>query len=257
MARQRLLFCVLAGVQSAACFVVPSAGSCLQGMPRHGRQGALHAPRLHRTSERLSSCAHPSLRWRCSDASAPGDLVRTPLRFGVGDRVIANTGFGHASGVISQIWYRDPDWPADKVAPYQIQLADGTLVFAPIDSDDLVRPEGAEPWRKPPVEVDTASVYPPIAMHTDIFDPALVDDWFVPELRSALAEWQRTGNVSSIDMTAIPGLRLEAPGVVSFECLQPDFCDKLLEEARHYSDCGLPQRAPNSMVRSEPLHDLC
>ena len=257
MARQRLLFCVLAGFQSAACFVVPSAGSCLQGMPRHGRQGALHAPRLHRTSERLSSCAHPSLRWRCSDASAPGDLVRTPLRFGVGDRVIANTGFGHASGVISQIWYRDPDWPADKVAPYQIQLADGTLVFAPIDSDDLVRPEGAEPWRKPPVEVDTASVYPPIAMHTDIFDPALVDDWFVPELRSALAEWQRTGNVSSIDMTAIPGLRLEAPGVVSFECLQPDFCDKLLEEARHYSDCGLPQRAPNSMVRSEPLHDLC
>jgi len=184
---------------------------------------------------------------------APRDSGRaegTPLRFGVGDRVIVNldAGFGHVVGVVSQLWYREPGWPQDRVAPYQIELSDGTLIYSPRDSDDMVRSEGAEPWRTQPKRVDTASLYPPMAKHADIFDPALIDEWFVPELRAALRDWQQTGNVSSIHLSAIPGLALEAPGIVSFDCLQADFCDKLLEEASHYSLCGLPQRPPNSMV---------
>lgn len=175
----------------------------------------------------------------------------TPLRFGVGDRVIVNTGFGHVAGVVCALGYREPGWPEGKFAPYQIELSDGTLVYSPRDSDDMVRPEGAEPWQRQPARVDTASLYPPMAKHAAIFDPALVDEWFVPELRQALADWQQTGSVSSIDVAAIPGLTLEAPGVVSFDCLRTDFCDKLLEEATHYSLCGLPQRAPNSMVHTQ------
>jgi len=70
---------------------------------------------------------------------------------------------------------------------------------------------------------------------------------FVPALRKSLEKWQTTRDRHDIDVADIPGLRLEAPGVVSFDCLQPAWCDKLMEEAKHYSDSGMPQRAPNSM----------
>lgn len=96
-------------------------------------------------------------------------------------------------------------------------------------------------------QADIAKLYPPKALHPELFAPSSVDEWFVPEMRQALAKWQQTGDRRDIDVAAIPGLRLEAPGVVSFDCLHPSVCDKLLAEAKHYSDSGLPQRAPNSM----------
>lgn len=115
----------------------------------------------------------------------------------------------------------------------------------------MVRAEGAQPWHKKQAhamqQADIAKLYPPKALHPELFAPSEVDGWFVPELRQALAKWQQTGNRSDIDVAAIPGLRLEAPGVVSFDCLNPSVCDKLLAEAKHYADSGLPQRAPNSM----------
>ena len=52
----------------------------------------------------------------------------------------------------------------------------------------------------------------------------------VPGLRKALETWQTTGDRRDINVADIPGLRVEAPGVVSFDCLQPDICDQLLAE---------------------------
>jgi len=94
---------------------------------------------------------------------------------------------------------------------------------------------------------DIAKAYPAQARHPRLFDPSQVDSWFVPELREALATWQETGDVASIELAAIPDLRLEAPGVVSFRCFTEEACDQILEEAKNYTASGLPQRAPNSM----------
>jgi len=174
------------------------------------------------------------------------------LRFKVGDRIAANTSAGWQLGTVVALHYREPDWPEDrKSAPYQIELDEGDMIYAPEDSPELVRAEDQIPWHKKQqramATANVAQIYPAKAKHPDLFQPDNVDSWFVPALREALSEWQYTGDPKKIDIAKIPGLRLEAPGVVSFECLQPEFCDKLLEEAKHYSDTGMPQRAPNSM----------
>ena len=62
------------------------------------------------------------------------DGVEKPLRFKVGDRIIANTKDGTEAGVIVALHYREHGWPKDIVAPYQIQLDDSTLIYAPADS---------------------------------------------------------------------------------------------------------------------------
>ena len=118
---------------------------------------------------------------------------------------------------------------------------------------DPARLETQEPWHKKQErgmqEARTAVLYPPRALHPELFEPSKVDEWFSPALRQALSKWQETRDVRDIDVASIPGLRLEAPGVVSFECLLPAVCDKILSEATHYSNSGLPQKAPNSMNR--------
>jgi hypothetical protein len=42
------------------------------------------------------------------------------LRFKVGDRVIANTDEGTCAGTVVKLNYREPDWPQDVIAPYQV-----------------------------------------------------------------------------------------------------------------------------------------
>jgi hypothetical protein len=150
-------------------------------------------------------------RWLCTGASGEQGIVSnlsaaTPLRFSVGEGVIVNTGLGTVAGVVVEQWYREQGWPDHTVVPYWIELEDGRLVYAVEDSDVLVRAAGAEPFEER---------YPPVALHPELFEPENVDAWFLPELRQALAKWQETGDVSSIDVSAIPGLRLEAPGACS------------------------------------------
>jgi len=61
------------------------------------------------------------------------------LRFKVGDRVKANIG-KWAHGTVVKLWYREPEWKADRPsAPYQIQLDNGGLIFAPADTENFVR----------------------------------------------------------------------------------------------------------------------
>jgi hypothetical protein len=42
-------------------------------------------------------------------------------------------------------------------------------------------------------------------------------------------------------------LKEETNRVFSFQMLKPDFCNKLIEEAAHYEQSGLPIDRPNSM----------
>jgi len=43
-------------------------------------------------------------------------------------------------GTVAQLMYREAEWPADKVAPYQIELDSGHFIYAQVDMDELVRP---------------------------------------------------------------------------------------------------------------------
>mmetsp|Transcript_10541 Transcript_10541/g.31875 ORF Transcript_10541/g.31875 Transcript_10541/m.31875 type:complete len:184 (+) Transcript_10541:112-663(+) len=69
----------------------------------------------------------------------PTDVV---LRFPVGARVEACCGPQQwKPGRVVQHWYRQVDFPREFFAPYQLQLDDGGLIFAPEDSDKCVRAE--------------------------------------------------------------------------------------------------------------------
>mmetsp|Transcript_15305 Transcript_15305/g.43130 ORF Transcript_15305/g.43130 Transcript_15305/m.43130 type:complete len:185 (-) Transcript_15305:131-685(-) len=62
------------------------------------------------------------------------------LRFKIGDKVSCLLGQGEwAPGKIAGLWYRDPTWPTRNYAPYQIELDDGRLIFAPADVDQVIR----------------------------------------------------------------------------------------------------------------------
>ena len=75
----------------------------------------------------------------------PGMIERpkkgTPLRFGVGASVMCRvTPEGQfAPGRVIQQWYREPNFPPDVFVPYQIQLANGMMIFAPADQDAIIR----------------------------------------------------------------------------------------------------------------------
>ena len=60
------------------------------------------------------------------------------LRFKVGTRVECNTG-SWTPGVVVQLYYSEPHWPAGRIVPYQIKLDDGRLIFAPMDDDRVIR----------------------------------------------------------------------------------------------------------------------
>jgi len=88
--------------------------------------------------------AYERRRAAASAAGVDPDLDLPPRRFAVGAPVHAMTGDGPlpggwSPGTVVGLNYREPGWPADQVAPYQIELADGTLIFAPIDEDRIVR----------------------------------------------------------------------------------------------------------------------
>ena len=44
-------------------------------------------------------------------------------------------------GRIKKLHYRQDNWPPGRVAPYQIELDTGVLIYAPADDDRLIRPE--------------------------------------------------------------------------------------------------------------------
>jgi len=64
------------------------------------------------------------------------------LRFKIGDAVQCKTGPGKADwskGKIVQLQYRDDQMPPGMVAPYQVQLQGGDLIYAPDDVDEIIK----------------------------------------------------------------------------------------------------------------------
>ena len=61
------------------------------------------------------------------------------LRFAMGDKVECNAADGWSSGTITKLMYREDFMPPGFVAPYQIRLDDGTMIYAPADEDACIR----------------------------------------------------------------------------------------------------------------------
>lgn len=68
------------------------------------------------------------------------------FRFDVGNSVLCRTGRDEwSAGTVVALNYSEPDWPAGRTVPYQVQLDDGGLIFVPVDNDQLCR-EIVPPW---------------------------------------------------------------------------------------------------------------
>merc|ERR1719263_1756413 len=61
------------------------------------------------------------------------------LRFGVGDPVMCKTGRGWEKGKVVALMHREEYMPQGVVAPYQVKLDGGDLIYAPADEDELIR----------------------------------------------------------------------------------------------------------------------
>ncbi|CAE8584903.1 unnamed protein product [Polarella glacialis] len=94
-----------------------------------------------------------------------------------------------------------------------------------------------------------AEAYLAEALHPELFQTKKVEEWLEPEVLRALSRWRESGDASLVDLELLPGIRVEAPGVISFALLRPSVCASLLAEARHYSEGGFPAELPNSMNR--------
>jgi len=62
------------------------------------------------------------------------------LRFAVGAKVQCKTGEkSWSNGEVVALMYRDEYMPPGMIAPYQIKLTDGNLIYAPADEDTVIR----------------------------------------------------------------------------------------------------------------------
>ena len=75
----------------------------------------------------------------CAATPEALEKKKKSLRFAIGAKVQCNTGEGWQDGEVVQLMYRDEFMPPGMVAPYQVQLASGDLIYAPQDSDELIR----------------------------------------------------------------------------------------------------------------------
>lgn len=63
----------------------------------------------------------------------------TQPRFSRNTRVLCKIGNGWWPGVVSSVWWRELGWRERPTAPYSVRLDDGRNVYAPRDSDAVVR----------------------------------------------------------------------------------------------------------------------
>ena len=67
------------------------------------------------------------------------------LRFAIGAKVECNTGDGWVEGRVVATMYRDKSMPPGRIAPYRVKLVDEEVeIYAPMDTDDVIRRPGGE-----------------------------------------------------------------------------------------------------------------
>ena len=102
---------------------------------------------VERTARRVLGGAHPITAGIERDLQEAREVLRsreTPLRFKVGSRVKCCVDEGRwASGTVIELWYTEDNFAQGFYAPYQVELDEGRLIFAPEDSDACIRREGA------------------------------------------------------------------------------------------------------------------
>ena len=90
-------------------------------------------------------CTDDELReYRASWAPFEEDLAAEagPFRFDVGARVQCAMADGEwIGGSVIAHYYREPEWPPEQWCPYQVELDDETLIWAPADLDACIRAE--------------------------------------------------------------------------------------------------------------------
>ena len=183
--------------------------------------------------------------------------VAGSLRFAVGERVRCRTGpMTWDAGTIAQLRYREEEWPAGRQVPYQIELDDGRLIFAPLDSDQLIRSDAdferlyeADREEDEPasegIRQDLLSRYP--RKHAALFEPTELPRFLDPALSQALYSESGEARARALESLGTVASR----GLFSIRFFTDEFCAMLLEEVEHFEAwCdaeGLPVHRPNTM----------
>ena len=83
-------------------------------------------------------------RARWAEEVAQLEREKGPFRFELGARVECAMGGGEwLKGEVVAHYYREPEWETDRWTPYQVELDEGGLIWAPVDDDECIRAERA------------------------------------------------------------------------------------------------------------------
>ena len=99
------------------------------------------------------------------------------LRFKVGDCVLCNAGTSEwLLGKVIMLRYREPNWPANRVAAYQIKLDNGEFIYSPGDGDNTIRAAPTTATNLGVVKDDTNFAVGSIVVLRDLVSAAHLND---------------------------------------------------------------------------------
>lgn len=199
---------------------------------RFTARGRLARSNTHRERTRSTTTG-----WHERGCVQMGNAARAPaLRFTVGERVRCRVSQSEwAPGCVAQLWYHEPGWPETRLVPYQVELDDGRLIFAPLDKDELIRAEatfekllyaeereGEQANARYREDIEARFT----RKHPAIYEPAELQRFLNPALKDAL----RSGGEATLRAL----WNEEAQGLYSLRLFTAEFCELLLEECEHF-----------------------
>merc|ERR1719353_46248 len=93
----------------------------------------------HSSKKFVYQAVHMIFNGNFEDDEVWGPDEKQKLRFKMGDAVECRTSAGWAKGKVVALMYRDEFMPEGVIAPYQVQLDAGDLIYAPADDNQLIR----------------------------------------------------------------------------------------------------------------------